>query len=610
MDKASIIKALRDTAQSASNAIAGNVSGPVDLIAAGLRGVGLPIPQNAVGGSQWMAERGLIRDVEMGAPRIVGETLGMAGPALVANFAPQIASALNQGAANLAAPRTLNPQTGAIVWHGSPHKYDKFDSSKIGTGEGAQAYGHGLYLAQEPDVSKTYMRTQINNAPELEQMALRAGASKDAANTIAQWYHNTKGRGGIDAALNILREPHPVPTMQQYRNKILSEEPALRKAWDSFTDPGYLYKVDLPDEQIAKMLDWDKPLRESKYANELADMYAEAGNVKHYVGVDGNKRLMVTIGREQKSFTSPTDAKNYVLDNLNQSDVYGAVQAKHGPEKASDLFKQQGIPGIRYLDGGSRGAGAGTSNFVVFPGNENMLKILERNGQPLGLMGVKPQNVAAGGGQMGAVYPRQKALETAQRNAAKPISEGGLGLPANNTPMDRARAMGFDTDAYHGTADDRLVRSRQFKDEMLGKNTRVSDAKKGHFTASTGDAASEYTYRDGDMTGNVLPLLLRGDRNVHNIPGEWIPGSYDQAIDAARISGKDGITITGATTLGKPSDVHVTFNPANIRSRFAAFDPARINEKDLLGRADPRLLGLLGLGTAGGVGAYNYLQGK
>jgi hypothetical protein len=39
---------------------------------------------------------------------------------------------------------------------------------------------------------------------------------------------------------------------------------------------------------------------------------------------------------------------------------------------------------IRYLDGGSRGAGAGSSNFVVFPGQENILKILERNGQPLG----------------------------------------------------------------------------------------------------------------------------------------------------------------------------------------------------------------------------------
>lgn len=116
MDRKAIIKALRDTAQSASNAVASNVSGPVDLLAAGLRGVGLPIPQNPVGGSQWMAEKGLTRDVEMGAPRIVGETLGMAGPALAANFAPQIAGALNKGAANLAAggAPAMRGQMGAI----------------------------------------------------------------------------------------------------------------------------------------------------------------------------------------------------------------------------------------------------------------------------------------------------------------------------------------------------------------------------------------------------------------------------------------------------------------------------------------------------------------
>ena len=51
----------------------------------------------------------------------------------------------------------------------------------------------------------------------------------------------------------------------------------------------------------------------------------------------------------------------------------------------NDFLKQRGIPGIRYLDGGSRASGAGTSNYVVFPGNEGLLKILERNGQ--GLLG-------------------------------------------------------------------------------------------------------------------------------------------------------------------------------------------------------------------------------
>ena len=42
------------------------------------------------------------------------------------------------------------------AWHGSPHKFDRFSMDQIGTGEGAQAYGHGLYFADSEDVAKGY----------------------------------------------------------------------------------------------------------------------------------------------------------------------------------------------------------------------------------------------------------------------------------------------------------------------------------------------------------------------------------------------------------------------------------------------------------------------
>ena len=46
---------------------------------------------------------------------------------------------------------------GAIAYHGTPHTIKgKFDISKVGTGEGAQAYGHGMYFAESPDVARTY----------------------------------------------------------------------------------------------------------------------------------------------------------------------------------------------------------------------------------------------------------------------------------------------------------------------------------------------------------------------------------------------------------------------------------------------------------------------
>ena len=115
--------ALMELLPAASNAVAGNVSGPVDLIAMGLRKAGVPVPEDAFLSSQWLAERGLTRDVPMGPARIAGETLGMAGPAVLAAKAPQVASALNQGAANLAAPVAIGPvarQRGAITAESAP----------------------------------------------------------------------------------------------------------------------------------------------------------------------------------------------------------------------------------------------------------------------------------------------------------------------------------------------------------------------------------------------------------------------------------------------------------------------------------------------------------
>jgi hypothetical protein len=43
-----------------------------------------------------------------------------------------------------------------IAYHGGPHSFDKFDMSKIGTGEGAQAYGHGLYFAESEPVARSW----------------------------------------------------------------------------------------------------------------------------------------------------------------------------------------------------------------------------------------------------------------------------------------------------------------------------------------------------------------------------------------------------------------------------------------------------------------------
>lgn len=217
---------------------------------------------------------------------------------------------------------------GLTVWHGSPHKFARFDSSKIGTGEGAQAYGHGMYFAESPGVAKNYA----------EQLSTAPGPAGDVAK---YWRSN-----GGESAFRAFAKDAGLPAQE------------VEQIAGVIRNSGSLYKVDLPDNAIARMLDWDKPL--SGQAPEV-----QAG-LKRYMGPEWDKTW--------DSF-----------QGVNAYDVLAG--GRHGNPAgniaAAEKLRQQGIPGIRYLDGGSRGTGAGTSNFVVFPGEEGLLQILERNGIPM-----------------------------------------------------------------------------------------------------------------------------------------------------------------------------------------------------------------------------------
>ena len=80
---------LLDYLQAASNAAASNVSGPVDLINSGLLAAGLPMPRRPVLGSEWMASKGLTREVSDPYARLVGETAALSLPLFAAQGIPQ-----------------------------------------------------------------------------------------------------------------------------------------------------------------------------------------------------------------------------------------------------------------------------------------------------------------------------------------------------------------------------------------------------------------------------------------------------------------------------------------------------------------------------------------
>lgn len=130
MDKTAIIKALRDTAQSASNTVAENASIPVDAIAWALRKAGAKI-DTPVGGSEWMAQKGLTAPVDQGLPKMAGEFLGNVVPAVGFAKAPQIAAGMNRMVDNAMAPTALGKQRGVIDVNAIYSKYPEVDISLL-----------------------------------------------------------------------------------------------------------------------------------------------------------------------------------------------------------------------------------------------------------------------------------------------------------------------------------------------------------------------------------------------------------------------------------------------------------------------------------------------
>jgi hypothetical protein len=384
----SLLDQLQSFGQGASNSVAGNVSGPVDGLAWLMRKAGIPISSNPVGGSDWMAQKGLTATPQGRNAGLLGEFAGMAGPMVVAAKAPQVARGLLQMADNAMATRTMNPQTGAIVWHGSPHKFDTFDSSKIGTGEGAQAYGHGLYLADARAVADEYagkLSKKVVSFPKIPEsdleksmlkmleekaQATQYGSGLDAISDIYKGWINPSLKNNVSERVPFTAPNGKIYTSYQYADlapDVINRRMDLKRAAErmgqpALTDAGNLYKVDLPDEHIAKMLDWDKPLSgQGESVQALATKY---GYPLDRTGGDFQRWMSSSSGGMSVNLRGPRD-----LSGLES--------------QASSTLRQAGIPGIRYLDGGSRAGGAGSSNYVVFPGNEGLLSILERNGQAL-----------------------------------------------------------------------------------------------------------------------------------------------------------------------------------------------------------------------------------
>lgn len=244
------------------------------------------------------------------------------------------------------------PVGGAIVYHGSPYRFNRFDPTKIGSGEGAQAYGYGHYVAESPGVARSYQEALSGYSADGKRLPSNIG-------TIVSNFG-----GDVDAAIadrqrQLTNWLATNPDKKNFVVKDLQDE--IKKLQTlkgkSLESTGSLYTIDLPDPAIARMLDWDKKIKEQpiEIQQAISPLIESAAKAYPYI-------------RESESMTG--------------AGLVGAYRGYRGGNAAatSEALRQQGIPGIRYLDQGSRGAGQGTSNFVVFPGEEDLLRILSVNG--------------------------------------------------------------------------------------------------------------------------------------------------------------------------------------------------------------------------------------
>jgi hypothetical protein len=295
-----------------------------------------------------------------------GDTaLGMAGAS--APFAAR-------GAVGAAGGKLVQPE-GIRAYHGSPHDFERFDMSRIGTGEGAQAYGHGLYFAENPAVAGEYKQRLSGGALVSGKDAfegwnwLNSTTRGMASNALEQArQHGHTGDEAVRWAIEKLKMPEGAG--QSERLHFIDAQNAvgslLGKQWEP--NRGRMYEVNI-NAKPEQFLDWDRPLAADNPARQAAtDVLKKPG--------------LFTL--EPESTLRGFRRENVLKPEATGADVYqtvsrGLAQGKgYKPSEATSVMREAGIPGIKYLDQGSRTGGSGTSNYVVF--DDKLIDILRKYG--------------------------------------------------------------------------------------------------------------------------------------------------------------------------------------------------------------------------------------
>jgi len=281
------------------------------------------------------------------------QALGVLGDASYA--IPGIGIALGSA---LKAPGALSKTRKLKAFHGSPHNFDAFSTANIGTGEGAQAYGRGLYFAEREATAKGYKR------------------STNYADKKRQFQKELPDDASIEEVVEMAEEGVFSPEMSELIKALADDDflgfdypsqaitAALGKNIDDF-DPsprllntinsGHMYEVAI-DADADELLDFDLPLLEQKkLLSKLDDVYGDHEIVLKQLGLD-------------------------LRDNPSGVHLIDALGMRRGNQPDTPpLLKDIGVKGIQYADALTRfSPGQKTKNYVIF--DERLIEISKKYG--------------------------------------------------------------------------------------------------------------------------------------------------------------------------------------------------------------------------------------
>jgi hypothetical protein len=283
-----------------------------------------------------------------------------------------------------------------VAYQGSPHKFDALDPTKIGTGEGAQVFGHGMYVAENPEVAGGYRTVNYDSArmqPYYDEVMPRKLTTKERAEiTKAALGGDKPGEAG-------LRMHYRAASMRDIPESILDDAIMQNRELSR----GYLYEIDVPDEDIAKMLDWDAPL--SKQPESVKRVILDSPAAKQFEKQMNDAREAFGVDAAPDWMDDYTGQSFYKqLVELEGDKIAGVLQpgttrhtAVRPAQVASKYLDELGIPGIKYYDQGSRGPikkhqwgkiaktmlGKNTRNMVLFDELARRAKVLKRNDEAI-----------------------------------------------------------------------------------------------------------------------------------------------------------------------------------------------------------------------------------